>query len=96
MCGTINKQVCDHSLKAIRLTEFMMNKGSYGIASLYLSLIDSSEQVDGLPAHYQLAGELKQTGEPCWMSDVQQTLCFCITCASHMMWMIQVLFTWIY
>ena len=40
-----------------------MNKGSYGIAALYLSLIDSSEQANGLPAHYQLAGELRQTGE---------------------------------
>ena len=36
-----------------------MNKGSYGIATFYLSLIESSEQ---LPAHYQLAGELKQIG----------------------------------
>ena len=36
-----------------------MNKGSYGIATFYLSLIESSEQ---LPAHYQLAGELKKIG----------------------------------
>ena len=40
-----------------------MNKGSYGIATLYLSLIESSEQLRGLPAHYQLAGELKQIGK---------------------------------
>ena len=46
-------------LQAIRLAEFLMNKGSYGIATFYLSLIDSSEC---LPAHYQLAGELKQIG----------------------------------
>ena len=39
-----------------------MNKGSYGIATFYLSLIESSEQLHGLPAHYQLAGELKQIG----------------------------------
>ena len=40
-----------------------MNKGSYGIACLYLCLIDSSEQLTGLPAHYQLAGELKEIGK---------------------------------
>ena len=39
-----------------------MNKGSYGIAAFYLSLITSSEKLYGLPAHYQLAGELKETG----------------------------------
>ena len=39
-----------------------MNKGSYGVAMLYVSLIESSEQLHGLPAHYQLAGELKQIG----------------------------------
>jgi hypothetical protein len=49
-------------LQAIRLAEFLMNKGSYGIATFYISLIESSEQLHGLPAHYQLAGELKQIG----------------------------------
>ena len=51
-----------HLLQAIRLAEFLMNKGSYGIATFYLSLIESSEQLHGIPAHYQLAGELKQIG----------------------------------
>lgn len=49
-------------MQAIRLVEFLINKGSYGIAAFYLSLIESSEQECGIPAHYQLAGELKQTG----------------------------------
>ena len=49
-------------MQAIKLAEFLMNKGSYGIATFYLSLIESSEQLHGLPAHYQLAGELKQIG----------------------------------
>ena len=49
--------------QAVRLVEFLMNKGSYGIAALYLCLIESSEQLSGLPAHYQLAGQLKQIGE---------------------------------
>ena len=48
--------------QAVRLVEFLMSKGSYGIAALYLCLIESSEQLSGLPAHYQLAGELKQIG----------------------------------
>ena len=46
-------------VQAIRLAESLMNKGSYGIATFYLSLVESSEC---LPAHYQLAGELKQIG----------------------------------
>lgn len=49
-------------MQSIRLVEFLINKGSYGIAAFYLSLIESSEQEHGIPAHYQLAGELKQTG----------------------------------
>ena len=48
--------------QAVRLVEFLMNKGSYGIGALYLCLIESSEQLSGLPAHYQLAGDLKQIG----------------------------------
>ena len=36
---------------------------SYGIAVLYLGLVASSARVGGLPAHYQLAGELKNMGE---------------------------------
>ena len=48
--------------QAVRLVELLMNKGSYGIGALYLCLIESSEQLSGLPAHYQLAGELKQIG----------------------------------
>ena len=55
--------------QAIRLVEFLMNKGTYGIATLYLCLLESSEQVHGIPGHYQLAGELKEIGE-CCMSQV--------------------------
>lgn len=46
----------------MRLLEYLMYKGSYGLGCLYLSLIDSSEQDFGLPTHYQLAGELQQIG----------------------------------
>ncbi len=48
--------------QAMRLLEYLMYKGSYGIGCLYLSLVDSSEQQGGLPTHYQLAGELQQIG----------------------------------
>ena len=49
--------------QAIRLMEYLMYKGSYGLASLYLSLLSSSETQRGLPAHYQLARELREIGE---------------------------------
>lgn len=39
-----------------------MYKGSPGIASLYLSLLDSSEEADSPPSHYQLLSEVKATG----------------------------------
>ena len=39
------------------MVEFLMNKGLYGIGALYLCLIESSEQLSGLSAHYQLAGD---------------------------------------
>ena len=48
--------------QAIRLVEFFMNKGTYGVATLYLCLMESSEQSGGVPSHYQLAGELKELG----------------------------------
>ena len=43
--------------------EYLAYKGSYGIAALYLGLLESSSEQSGLPAHYQLAGELKKMGE---------------------------------
>jgi hypothetical protein len=46
--------------QAVRLMEYLMYKGSYGLASLYLSLLTSSERKKGLPAHYQLARELRE------------------------------------
>ena len=56
--GTLEQQE-----QAIRLMEYLMYKGSYGLAALYLSLLTSSECKGGLPAHYQLARELKELGE---------------------------------
>lgn len=49
--------------QAGRLLEYLMYKGSYGLAALYLSLLSSSGRKGGLPAHYQLAVELKDIGE---------------------------------
>ena len=49
--------------QAVRMMEYLMYKGSYGLASLYLSLLTSSESKRGLPAHYQLARELREIGE---------------------------------
>lgn len=49
--------------QALRLMEYLMYKGSYGLATLYLSLLCSSESQRGLPAHYQLARELREIGQ---------------------------------
>ena len=49
--------------QAVRLMEYLMNKGMYGLAVLYLSLLTSSESKGGLPAHYKLARELREIGE---------------------------------
>ena len=49
--------------QAVRLMEYLTYKGSYGLAALYLSLLTSSESKGGLPAHYQLAGELRDIGK---------------------------------
>lgn len=49
--------------QAVRLMEYLTYKGSYGLAALYLSLLTSSESKRGLPAHYQLAGELRDIGK---------------------------------
>ena len=49
--------------QAARLMEYLMYKGTYGLAALYLSLLMSSESKKGLPAHYQLARELADIGE---------------------------------
>lgn len=46
-----------------RLLDYLSYKGSYGLAALYLSLLTSSEHKEGIPAHYQLARELKDIGE---------------------------------
>ena len=43
--------------QVVRMVEFLMNKGSYSIGALDLCLIESSEQLSGLSAHYQLAGD---------------------------------------
>ena len=48
--------------QTVRLMEYLSYKGSYGIAALYLSLLSSSDMKGGLPAHYQLAGELRNMG----------------------------------
>lgn len=47
---------------AIRLIDYLMYKGMYGLSSLYLSLLTSSESRGGVPAHYQLARELREIG----------------------------------
>ena len=45
------------------MTDYLMYKGSYGLAALYLSLLTSSEHKGGIPAHYKLARELKDIDE---------------------------------
>ena len=49
-------------LQAVRLVEFLIHKGSFGIGSFYLSLMDSSEEPDSPPSHYQLLSEVKAAG----------------------------------
>lgn len=58
MSGSLEQQE-----QAIRLMEYLRYKGSYGLAALYLSLLSSSETKQGLPAHYQLARELREIGK---------------------------------
>ena len=58
MSGSLEQQE-----QATRLIEYLMYKGSYGLAALYLSLLSSSETKQGLPAHYQLARELREIGK---------------------------------
>ena len=56
---------------AVRLMEYLMYKGSYGLACLYLSLLTSSASSRGLPAHYQLARELKDIGENMYINFIE-------------------------
>ena len=58
--------------QAILLVEYLMNKGIIGIEMLYLCLLESSEQANGVPGHYQLAGELKEIGERLDMHDTEK------------------------
>ena len=46
----------------MRLIEYLMNLGSYGLAALYLSLMESSKEKLSPPAHYVLLGEIKEAG----------------------------------
>ena len=48
--------------RAARLVDYLMNRGSFGVGALYLCLVDSSEELSGLPTHHQLAVELRQIG----------------------------------
>lgn len=49
-------------IQAIRLVEFLIYKGPIGIASLYLSLLESAEEPNSPPSHYQLLSKVKEAG----------------------------------
>ena len=66
-------------LQAMRLVEFLMYKGSYGIASFYFSLKASSKEHDSPPSHYQLLSQVKDAGEKVqvlWFSQVDHCTWF--------------------
>ena len=49
--------------QTLRLIDYLVFKGTYGLGCLYFSLVETSEEMYGLPTHFQLACELKKASK---------------------------------
>ena len=49
--------------QTLRLIDYLVFKGSYGLGCLYFSLVETSQEMYGLPTHFQLACELKNASK---------------------------------
>lgn len=67
--------------QTLRFIDYLVFKGSYGLGCLYFSLVETSEEMYGLPTHFQLSCELKQASKT-WTERVKKSNKFNCGCAT--------------